>query len=158
MKMRSIWLNLALLSFCFIGCSNEVSNAQDSWYLAPHSNQIWMKGEKLDEKDFHEIAPTSFGEAEAILSDNPAIRIEDSVATKLVGKPISPESGKSLFLIRALNTNTKTGQYTVHSYKGDLQVNHAALGKKSKSPNRSALVVALSQVPNNVYVTYSVSE
>ena len=105
-----------------------------------------------------EVVSTRMPEAEQLLSDVSCVELSNQRASELVGRIVTQDSGRALFLVRALYLNRTTGKFGVSVSDHELFVGHNSMGHTAVPMKRQALVVRLTEKPDVVYVSCSMDE
>ena len=138
MKTLATAFLLSISAACMAG-------GHDPWF------RDWPRGasgQELLSEQVVEIPHSLFEYAEDLLRNKSFLRIGDAY---LPGFSYKCQSPNTAYLIRALYERPTNGMFHVSRLGNDVLVRHYALGPKAHL-RRSALVVCLDFIPNQVYV------
>jgi hypothetical protein len=140
-KMKFILIILAMMLF---GCN---THANKSWVNRPPYN---FSGEKIDYK----ILGKTIEEQYIIgLEEKNYLILDQEIYKKLTGEDLKKTYALAL---RAVYTN-EGGEYKViQNKRSDILVKYYVLGN-NKQVNKSILLIEVNQLPNNIYVSYSMA-
>jgi hypothetical protein len=151
---------ITLISLVFLlGCIAQDRSAwtdKDTWYNAPTDNGLepW----NWDEKQFYEVKPASQKEVQYLLNEKQIIQIPLKQANKFSKQQIQKVENYDYFLVRGVFLNEYTGSFIIYSKGKQLWIYHGSLGHSPVSMKRKALIVALDQMPDEIFVTCMMDE
>ena len=131
-------------------------SAKDAWYHVPQESGVtpweWEKAPSylvvFDKQDA----------AMERLETNSFVAITPQEAEDLAGQAIDAPAGKAFFLVRGIALNEGTGSFTVYARDRNVWVYHGSLGTHPVAMKRQALIAALPEVPEEVFVTCAMDQ
>lgn len=131
---KILWL---ILFFCASAFAIE---GGESWINLP---VVPFVGSKIEKSEIYEVAASKEIEAvEGNLNYFPFVEIDEKTANYYTNSHFSKRQGFHIYLVRAVYTNVRTGEYIITKMGSSIFVNHGSLGE-SNSIHKTALVVNL---------------
>jgi hypothetical protein len=127
------------------------------WLRSPPAKSF-AEWTPVPEKDVYEVVASK--EIIAVLSElsgKPWIALSEGQARYYTGHYFQKTPGQRTFLVRAVYGQGGTGGYSVSRRGSEVHVSHGSLGRSDAS-HKSALVVNLDFVPQQLFVTASVDQ
>lgn len=167
MRQFTCTIGLSVAIACLTGCDHTRSQSAwtkvDSWYHALPTDEgsalntlmRFHEAEPLVESSSVEVAAGHLREAEEMLDDAACAELTPELAAELTGRPMQPQLGSELFLVRAVYLIRETGHFRVYHAQDELWVTHGCMGSSPVPMKRQPLVVRLPRKPERVYVTCS---
>lgn len=146
---------LFIAVLAFTGCTNGSSwTTCDSWQDSCPNPIPWDS--LLPQEKIHPVTPAKILAASTLLATSASIAITSAQAAELTGITFS---APTLYLVRAVSLNERTGRFTVHRLPGNaLTVLHGSLGRSPVPMRRHPLVLELDEPPSKVYVDCGMAE
>lgn len=152
---------IILLSFILIssGCATSNRSAwttKDSWYSYPDKriSAAW----EFEEIAFSEVKYKYEADAIKLLESSQIHEISKEKMLEFAQTPLKYNKNMNFYLVRALYLNKGTGGFSVSAQGNQLWVSHGSLGHSAVPMSRTALVIALKEKPQDIYITCSMDE
>lgn len=153
--MRTIGVVAALAaSLTAASCSN--GREGEEWIRSRPPAAINSPWEKVASDRFHEVAPDLREEAIALLATEAGRFLDEGEVRRFLRSEV-PNLTRRWYLLRAVKTPSENGAYQVLTRGRGVVVRYEALSKSNQTV-KSAIVVALDESPDSLYVEISAGQ
>jgi len=148
LRLSAIFLCVALTSGAY-ACQGE------AWHSVPPVEFWASQHVELAATSYREVAPAERARALSLLEGRGFVPLTSAEAAALSGTQAPPVQGiANLHLLRALRLSTTNSAFAIfQASSGEVAVSFQYLGSADGPPQRTALVVALNQVPAKLYIS-----
>jgi hypothetical protein len=144
-----------------VGCTGlpryrDPWTVKDSWYNKPEDKGlVWWDWE---EQIVYEVDQSSQQDAQSLLAEKQITKLTIEQVNRLTGTEVEEIENHDFYLVRGVFLNEGTGEFVIYSNGKQLWVYHGSLGRSPVAMKRKALIVALDQMPDEVFVTCMMDE